>query len=87
MEIIGAVVVPVVIFLVGFVYKLHSDSKSDTREIEGRLQELEKRVSINEEKIKNLQTDVRELDIIKQDLTEVKINIAKMLTILSERDK
>jgi uridine kinase len=81
--ILGSVLIP----LIGFIWKIHRDIKEDGRSTEHRFVQVEQRVTINEQKIQTLQKEISEIDKLVSELTEVKINIAKILTILEERSK
>jgi uncharacterized coiled-coil protein SlyX len=81
--IIGSVLLP----LIGFIWKIHRDIKDDNNKNEHRFVQIETRVTINEQKIQTLQKEISEIDKLVSELTEVKINIAKILTILEERQK
>lgn len=80
---IASVLVP----LIGYIWKIHRDIKDDSKVTEQRFVVVEQRITITEQRINTLEKEISEIDKLVTELTEVKINIAKILTILEERSK
>lgn len=81
--IIGSLFVPVVIFL----WQIYRERRKDLIDNESRFSDIEIRVSLQEQKIISIENDISEIDKLIQDITELKINVARILTILEERDR
>lgn len=81
--ILSGILIPIIICL----YTIYRDRKNDASLVEARFSSIESRITISEQQLSTLQKDVGEIEKIVTEITELKISIAKILTILEERSK
>ncbi|KEA51856.1 hypothetical protein DT73_13050 [Mangrovibacter sp. MFB070] len=70
-----------------FLYTTIRDRRKDMIINENRFASLESRLTLQEQKLETMVKDINEIEKVLSEITELKISIAKIITILEERNK
>ncbi|PWW04991.1 hypothetical protein [Mangrovibacter plantisponsor] len=87
MEWIIALVAGVLLPICFFLYTTIRDRRRDMIINENRFASIESRLTLQEQKLEIMVKDIHKIEKVLSEMTEMKISIAKIITILEERNK